>query len=406
MMPCILVIDFSVVCYKQWSRKSGSNYEAEFDNELSEFTMNMYIYILYLVTRFKPTELIFAMDHRPPWRTKVFEDWYIKNSELFQKTRYIETTGESEPEQEYIAQFDQKTVRYWFHSPSQTWMMKTMIKAHIDKINWDDYILIPVEEKRDILYGKLKEHAPRYKKRDNPWDYDTPKYGYTNEDGSFVPGFIDISNELAEKLAGTFDGIVIGAKGAEADDVIAHYVKRDKSGQDIVVVSTDQDLYQLYLDNMFFKYFNPNIDEEGHPSQWGGFINLTTEFVTFELRKKLLMGDISDTIAGCSFYTMKKKEKVLKTNCVGKKTAIGWLTDPELKLKDIVKMLEPKSFARNRLLIHLDNIPFKINKKIANAFKKAKIPFHVLDDYYQCPNIKKLSCKNYALSHRKNVQAA
>lgn len=443
-MAPLLICDISVLAYKNWHKMGSPNYEPEHGREDMEFSQNMYLFMLFLIETLQPHETIFALDSRPNWRDDVYMDYYIENMVLSQKF-HLDPNDEGHAvkvfEKEYIGQFDQKTVRYFYSNDAQKWMIKKLLKADIAKIDWDQYIEVaPTEDeiheafsdgdgtgmsddeykeaikdmnyakKKEILYTTLKGLTPAYKgtrsteAAASKWkmDYATPKNGYKDENGKFIPGFRELSDGIAESLAGTFSAKVIKAPLAEADDIIAHYIKNDKSGRDIILVSVDSDLHHLYLDSLFFKYWNPNIDSEGNSSQYGDFVDLNKTTVLFNLRKKLISGDSSDNIPACGQYDEKllKKtgEKVLKSTLAGEKTAEKWLT--EKKLKEIVPLLEPKSFARNRKLIHLDNIPESIHQGIAKAFKEAKIPEFVDHKEYGASPLKVLTTRQSALFYR------
>ena len=440
-----LIIDWSVISYKNWFKMGSPNYEPETGNEGREFASNMYLFVLYLTEMFRPIETIFAVDSRPTWRDEVYKDYYVDNMKIAQKFHF-EGDGDKAAsvrvfEKEYIAQFDQKTIRYFYSDEAQKWMMKKMVKADIAQIIWENYKPVGLEDtelrekleldededitqymeqgsdirqaiddlnrekKKDVIYNILKGLTPAYKgtrSTASSWDFSTPKNGYTDESGAFIPGFRELSNGISETLAGTFGAKVVKADNAEADDVIAHYVKNDKSGRDIILVSVDSDLHQLYLDSMFFKYWNPNVDEEGKYSQYGGFVDLNKTSVRYNLRKKMLSGDSSDNIFGCG--QLDPKGNGLKATLVGAKTAEKWLT--EFKMKEIVHLVEKKSLARNRKLIHLDNIPKSVNKTIAKAFKKAKSPEFVDHEEYGASPLKVLTTRQAAMYRRGSDEEA
>lgn len=426
-------IDWSTICHKNFHKMASSGYEAEHGNEDLEFGMNMYLYILYIKTRFNPDKLYFAIDSKPYWRDTVYQDWYVENTTLYQYNPVVDSIGEGEskqdirePQQEYLTQFDQKNIKYTYSDEKQGYFMKKLTKALFDDIVWEDWIEIGeptddeihercsdvigvdnakeehdqlleehADKKREILYTELKEHMPKYKgKRDEgTWDFDTPKRGYTDGEGNYVKGFYDLSESLAYSLAGTFDALPIKAEGAEADDIVAQMVKNGAPSSDIIIISVDSDLHQLACDNMFFHYFNPVRTPENQYVQWGYMWDeITPKSALYDLRLKLLMGDEGDKIAPC--MQLDPKTGKIKTTCIGKKTAEKWLA--EKSLKEIVALVEPKSFARNRKLIHLDNMPQYIKDRIQNAMVTAVIPDFVPPEEYNVPTRKRLQCEQSA----------
>ena len=140
-------------------------------------------------------------------------------------------------------------------------MKKKLTKTDIEQLDGKEYLKVKDRKKMEkILYSIIKKPlTPEYKgnRANQPWDYVTPKYGHKDEKGKYIPGYRDLFEALSKSLAGTFRAKVILAEGAEADDVITYYVKAHKSPNDLILISVDSDLHQLYNKSLFFKYFTP-----------------------------------------------------------------------------------------------------------------------------------------------------
>jgi hypothetical protein len=62
------------------------------------------------------------------------------------------------------------------------------------------------------------------------------------------------------------------------------------------------------------------------------------------------------------------EERTLHSSCIGEGGATEMLE--QYKMSEILNIVEPKSFERNRVLIHLDNIPADVVSRIDKAIKE------------------------------------
>lgn len=404
MIRPILLIDWSVISYKCMGKMASANYEPDCKTEKAEFTKNIFEYLYYLKKRFNPHEFIFCVDAYPNWRSKYYKDYYIEKAAVL----YNKETGE------YIVEWDFKIHKFSYNDTQDVWLKKKLtIKELFElvigkdtkqleglkKKDYDEYVrdlfhagkipgfkaITDLKKKEKIMYTDLYKHMPRYKKRNKEknWEHDMP---YTE--------FKKISTTLAFTAANTFGAKAICGEGAEADDVIAAYaVARAKTGRDVICVSVDTDLQQLLMKNQFYKFYNPNM-LEGKGNQFGGFVGLDVKVMKYELYKKILSGDSSDTI----YATFKKGTRKL----LSEEQVINIMLTEDKPLKWAQKNIDRDILVRNTELVHLSKIPKPIFKNIISAIKTYKKPKATYT--YKDFNVKKknlLILDSIAEDHRK-----
>ena len=357
----------------------GANYEPKMKIEASEFARNMYLYVDYLIKRFKPARTIIALDDTP-WRNRYFQDYYVKHSTVMRNNE--------KGLHQYIIMWDSKYHRITFNTGIEKWVMKKLLVAEVAELqetSFDGFTeILDPKDKFKIMYTDLYDHMLRYKKRDkSDWAYSTP-----------YPEFKKISKGLAYNIGRSLNAITVEAKDAEADDIIAVYTKalaKQKSPVSSITVTVDTDLQQLGVDNMFFNWYNPNM-LNGKPDPYGGFDNKSTAKLDFEFRTKILAGDISDTIPG-TFLIGKK-------NLLSKAKAEGILLDdnPNKFIRDNV---DKDALTRNITLVNLDFIPKSIVKRIVSAFKKPLVADEKYDkEFYHVSGLDLIVNEEVAGSHR------
>lgn len=140
---------------------------------------------------------------------------------------------------------------------------------------------------------------PPYKRREL-----SPEYKANREKSSTV--LIEQLRAIEEELARQFH--VIGAKGYEADDIIATLAKALESDRGIMIYSADKDLMQLVNSNIRVK--STATWSEYGPAEVEGKFGVKPSQVADLLA---LIGDKSDNVAGIKG--------------VGLKTAAKWLTE-------------------------------------------------------------------------------
>lgn len=148
---------------------------------------------------------------------------------------------------------------------------------------------------------------------------------------------------------------MVGAKRAEADDVIGVLTAKYHRDQKIMIVSADKDFLQLqqYPGVSQFSPLKKKMISEKNPQM--------------ALREKIIRGDGGDGIPNCRtrddiFVTAGKSQQISKK----------WL-EPLLKAPSIEPLLteqEQVRYARNKLLIDLSNVPRDIAADIIREYQE------------------------------------
>jgi len=181
-----------------------------------------------------------------------------------------------------------------------------------------------------VLEGVPKdrlEAAPDYK--------GTRKY---ERDENYSAQKREIINILVEKMPIT----VVKHPNYECDDIIAHLAYKEHSEDDVVIVSTDTDFYQVFAEHKSIQVYNPIKKKFVAPPEY--------DYVTW----KALRGDSSDNIEGFKG--------------VGDKTAFKLVSDKNL-LKEFIDKVPGRSetFAHNLFMIkfHVINDPELIQRSVS-----------------------------------------
>jgi len=94
-----LLIDWSVLCHIAWHKMSSPNYEARTNIEQAEFARNLAGSLVYFFDRFKPSEIIFALDGKSYWRKEVYGKHYAQHARVY---RVMAQTEEGPREVHYL----------------------------------------------------------------------------------------------------------------------------------------------------------------------------------------------------------------------------------------------------------------------------------------------------------------
>lgn len=148
---------------------------------------------------------------------------------------------------------------------------------------------------------------------------------------------------------------LVSISNYEADDVIGYLSNKYKQNEDVIVVSTDRDYYQLVEKNV--KVYNPRIkmlvDENYIFNEFGVYPH---NFLTL----KVLIGDTSDNIPGVQGMKEKTTLKLF----------------PEMGTRDVVTLddiyrLSEERIANNKIYSRLLGFSYQleINKKIMNIMQ-------------------------------------
>lgn len=365
----ILTIDWSLYAYKTWFQMKSPNYHAQSELELEEFARNMAKLVYGFKKRFKPDDLILALDDKIPWRTGYYKSQYRQFTNFWKNLH--------EP-QYWVVSFDREYHVCKWHTGTETWVYKKMGKPEWTAfevetqkgVDWlflkqgktPESILEQYPEAHKTVFDHpdwagIKKIVPGYKgnRANAKWNFETPKSEWK-----------DHVEALAYNLASVVGGRAIKAPLAEADDV-ASRVARKYSGEDIVFCTADQDWYQLTLTG-------------SRTSIWDTFkrdwvIN-GPESMKFKLFCKILGGDSSDNIKGCCIdgraplpnVDWEKDGKTIKggktTEKYLRKVLIECGNDYTAVHAAFLATQDNESYTRNFNLVQLGQIPADISKQI------------------------------------------
>jgi len=269
-----LLLDWSVLCHICWHRMNSPNYEARTNIEAAEFSRNIASTILELVTRFKPTELVFALDGKGYWRNSAYDKYYAEHCVFYKDV--------SKEESIYYMVHDMKYYVLKYYSDLGKFKQDKLNKAEKEEFHRQLGETITTVETSE-LSSDLKELIPTYKgnRKDSVWSYET-----SSKDAKIL------WSKCAYQLAETFEAKVIKVDMAEADDVGFVYAE-DNVADNCIMVTTDSDWHQFLRKGLFLKFYRPDKCE---------FVAKTPETASTELAIKIMSGDASDNIAGIAFF--------------------------------------------------------------------------------------------------------
>lgn len=158
--------------------------------------------------------------------------------------------------------------------------------------------------------------------------------------------FFKVANEFYDSIKKVFSNVYfLGLDNVEADDIIGVLTK-ELAGNDIITVTTDKDMYQLYK-HKGYRQFNPIKKQFVQPI--GGPKN----FANKELNIKILTGDGSDNIP-----QVKSR--------MGPKTAEKYLDNLDSLLNESDEIRD--KYILNKKLIDMDMIPQEIQDSIKKEY--------------------------------------
>lgn len=341
-----LLIDYSVMCHGCWHIMKSPNYEARTSIEKAEFARNLAASMLEYTERFKPDEVVFAVDAKGEyWRHVELRNHYKKHCKVF---KYLDLESNTE---KFILTHDLKMYRLDFFDGPNKWIAKKLTVK--EKEEAKALKLEPVKHK-DIPED-IQKFIPSYKgnRRDSAWDYATTRAEWHV-----------LCQKILVNLASTFKAKIFEVPKAEADDIAKVYADLHPA-EEMVFITTDSDWSQLLIDKMFLKLYNPT------QRAW---VDKTAEQARFDLAVKIMSGDSSDNIAGIALKdanaTMGKKtaEKLILTVGIGN------------IYKELEDLANVDQLYKNYEMIFLDNIPEKLKAKIkrvinTTSITKTKKPF-------------------------------
>mgnify|MGYP003109092890 FL=1 len=191
----------------------------------------------------------------------------------------------------------------------------------------------------------------------------------------------DTINMLKKELKHNFPWAVVEVEGAEADDIIATYVKYKHPNEPVMIVSGDHDFIQLQ------KYDNVK--------QWSPIKNKFVECVGDPkdiLFEHIIKGDKGDGVPN----VLTEDDAIVE----GRRQKPIHSKKLEMWKKDHTQMPQDSSFVtnyeRNQTLVDLSRIPNDIESEIQLAFVKAEPPFdmdmnkNILMDYFNQHKLNKM----------------
>ena len=191
----------------------------------------------------------------------------------------------------------------------------------------------------------------------------------------------DTINMLKQELKDNFPWKVVEVEGAEADDIIATYVKNKHPDEPVVIVSGDHDFIQLQ------KY--------GNVVQWSPIKNKFVECVGDPkdiLFEHIIKGDKGDGVPN----VLTEDDAIVE----GRRQKPIHSKKLEMWKKDHTQMPQDSTFVsnyeRNQTLVDLSRIPNDIETEIQLAFIKAEPPFdmnmnkNILMDYFNQHKLNKM----------------
>lgn len=377
----LLVVDWSVICYLNWFKMRTKDYIARSPLELEEYARNLCSYLLYLVERFEPEDLVLAVDAPENWRQGFYDDHYRQFSDFWKNL---------DDDSTWVVSFDKLFYRVHRDEPTQKWFIDKLRAADVDGMDLDNtdrwthfaagktpdwireaYPEAPATVQDHPDWEGLAMIVPRYKgnRATSRWDFDTPKAEWR-----------EYSRAAAFRLAPMFGGRAVMVDGAEGDDVCAVYLQ-DHREQDAVLVTIDSDLQQLATSCMFLNIWNPRHMD---------YAELVPDQIKFETLCKILGGDSADNIAGVSlknkmpFSTVSWETDKARSPKAGKNT-VAWLRKALEAagtagyggvFDKLEKEADPETLSRNLTLVGLTNIPDQLYAAVsAAASYKAPDPF-------------------------------
>ena len=191
----------------------------------------------------------------------------------------------------------------------------------------------------------------------------------------------DTINMLKQELKDNFPWKVVEVEGAEADDIIATYVKNKHPNEPVVIVSGDHDFMQLQ------KYDNV--------VQWSPIKNKFVKCIGDPkdiLFEHIIKGDKSDGVPN----VLTEDDAIVE----GRRQKPIHSKKLEMWKKDHTQMPQDSTFVsnyeRNQTLVDLSRIPNDIETEIQLAFIKAEPPYdmdmnkNILMDYFNQHKLNKM----------------
>ena len=171
-------------------------------------------------------------------------------------------------------------------------------------------------------------------------------------------------NNVRDEIKEHFPYKVLEVYGAEADDIIAILIKKDKGGDDNIIISSDKDFIQLH--GLHVKQYSPvskKLIDNTNPLEY--------------LREHIIKGDRSDGVPNVlspddTFTESKRQKPIRKTMLITLTEAMDkWEPKDLFQLAKCNRDTWVRNWQRNETLINLDKIPNDIRDEILREFNNA-----------------------------------
>ena len=174
----------------------------------------------------------------------------------------------------------------------------------------------------DSRINNRKKLYPEYKGNRKP---------KTLEEGRDKTNHYSLLNEIRDSLSLLGDWANISLEGFEADDLISHFVKQSSYDNNFVIVSSDNDMYQLLNDRCVM--YLP------HRKEFYTCLDFQKEFDILPSKYpfvKALAGDKSDNIKGIDGIGIKRGIKLIQED----KDWVHWINKyPNMDLETNLKLI-------------------------------------------------------------------
>jgi len=383
-----VIVDYSVMMHQSWHQMFSPNYVAshsltrkdelgrpEINTELEEFLLNLSRNLFYIKCRFQPDEFIFALDADVNWRKYYIESYYDSRLVLYKDK------SEDLKHLTYYSVIDDVIWKFERFFQTMQWAKYKVNTKDSKELNFtDESRFDKIDDMETIKSMELWEACmrftiPYYKDHRalGVWKAVTPKSEWKKACVEYAPS-----------IASILGASMVRVPYAEGDDIVATAVFEASSSpeDEVIVVSIDQDLYQLSTLHPNFAYYNPVTHK---------IVDLNPDEARFKLLCKIAGGDGSDNITGIKIAGNCLKEVAWTTGGdirTGKTTVSminglirsgidKGLTGSKLyqpAYDYLEKMAEDDTFYKNLVCVYLKNIPDDLQYQIAEALAMRKIP--------------------------------
>lgn len=378
-MPKItrVIFDHSAMCMLNYFKTLTPGFVSDTGTEQGDFAKLIASAYYEMILRFNPSEIVFALDSKPYWRTFYYAQEYANNScRIYKHKTDLDSFLLDMDKSIYQVKRNDITANWEVIKNTQSQAQQKGINVDLQDEDAAEYVRISLgdisdQQARDALMGQI----PAYKgsRTKTVWKGRTPKEEVQK-----------LFRNFAYNFAPLVCGKVVEVPYCEADDIIHEYTKMDPSSTTILV-SLDMDLQQCCLNGLFVNYWNCR------ERDW---MSRERNEVLNKLYYKVIGGDTSDNIKGCSMVgragslpEVKFKNGVID----GGKGTFNWVEAQlkkwatktgETKVTDAafeyvheqaVKSQDRNTYIRNYNLVNMDMRPALLSEQIRAAIQSAPV---------------------------------